>query len=101
MATVLPTILLPATVNPMDAPTPLARLVEERLRQAGHIAAKGRGLRSLHDWVQDRRNFQVSWQYIAQDLRLLTGEGVTDETVRSWWLSWYPRPTETAPETTP
>lgn len=85
----------------MDAPTPLARLVEARLRQAKHIAPGGRGLRTLHDWIEVRRNDKLSWQYIAQDLRLLTGEGVTDETVRSWWLVWYPKAEQSGPKPEP
>lgn len=62
-----------AIVVAMTQPTPLYRLVE---------AALGG---SLADYVAERRA-SMSWRTMAADLTERTGETVTHETLRNWFV---------------
>lgn len=61
--------------------TPYARLVEEKLRQAGHLTPPA----DLFSWLDERRSRRgQTWRTIAAEIRVLTGESPTDVTVGSW-----------------
>lgn len=72
--------------------TPLARLVEEKLRQASEIAADT-PVATLNQWIDAKRRAGQTWEDIALDIRVVTGERVVAETARTW----HPKPPETAP----
>lgn len=57
----------------MEAPTPLARLIEAKLGE------------NLHGWLGRRRRDGNSWRAIAMTLQDRTREQVTDVTVASWY----------------
>jgi len=46
------------------------------------LGAKG----PLDDFVNDRRNRGEPWRIIARDLYLETGEDITGETLRAWYV---------------
>lgn len=68
----------------MDAPTPLARLIEAKMRAAGRL--KGGDLHDLLiSWRRPLDGKPSSWDRIASELVRITAEYVTGPTVASWY----------------
>lgn len=59
--------------QPTRSRTPLFRLIEAKLGE------------SLEEFVAARRQPSKSWREIAEELEQLTGESVTDTSVRTWF----------------
>jgi len=65
----------------MTQPSRLYRLIESQLDGA-----------SLPDFVAQRRPPSKSWREIADEIRELTGETVSEETLRLWFADRTPAP---------
>lgn len=59
-------------------PSYLYRLVEGKLTEKTDYA-------SLADYLEEARNSERTFMLIAEDLRNVTGEYVTNESVRRWY----------------
>lgn len=81
----------------METPTDKARVVETELRRLGEIGRGG----TLQGWF-DTQRLDASWPRIAHRIWRLTGELVSERTLRSWHrrMSATPQSAE-APDTRP